>query len=152
MTETATEAAEAPASTVRPFIVDILAEHEDWAYLLHPELPVRPATAGELAKVEEQARAEYAAAQAASAAVGTAPRGPWPVAKAAVTAPEPAAEPEPQPEPEAAEDPAPELDPIRELALERFTAEHDAQDQREATAQIAAVGDSTEVITEGEAK
>jgi hypothetical protein len=144
MTETATEAAEAPASTVRPFIVDILAEHEDWAYLLHPELPVRPATAGELAKVEEQARAEYAAAQAASAAVGTAPRGPWPVAKAAVTAPEPAPAPEPQPEP--AEDPAPELDPIAELALERFSEAHDAEDKRTATVQIEAVGDATEVI------
>jgi hypothetical protein len=129
----------------------VIADHEELAYLADPDAS-RPATDGEMTALEEQARAEYAAAQAASAAVGTAPRGPWPVTKAAVTAPEPATEPEPQPEAEAAEDPAPALDPIAELALERFSEAHDAEDKRTATVQIEAVGDSTEVITEGEAK
>lgn len=61
MTDTATE------TTVRPIVVGILADHEDWAYLLHPELPVRPATASEMGRIEDQARAEYERAMARAA-------------------------------------------------------------------------------------
>lgn len=76
-----------------------------------------------------------------------------------VTAPEPAAEPEPRPED--AEDPQPVPGPIAQMAAETnglgpldkaqeaaftaFSADHDAEDKRTATVQLAAVGDATEV-------
>lgn len=146
----------------------IIADRPELGYLADPDAS-RPATAAELAATEAAAYAEYAAAMAANAAIGTAPRGPWPVAKAAVTAPEPADEPESadpfdalpafmrpgtvppevvaETQPEPAADPAPVLGPIAELALERFQAQHDAQDQREATA-VLPVADaaSTETV------
>jgi hypothetical protein len=161
---------------------NIIADRPDLAYLADPDAG-RPATPAEMEATEAAAYLEYAAALAANAAIGTAPRGPWPAGKAAVTAPEPAAEPEPLAEAEEdqapgplallsgayraasgdkpAEDPAPAPGPIAQLAAEAnglgeltedkqanlavFNAEHDAQDEREATAQIEAVGDATEV-------
>jgi hypothetical protein len=68
----------------------IIPDHPLWAYLSDYEAG-RPATPVEMVAMEEQAYREYAAAMAANAAIGTAPRGPWPVARAAVTAPETAA-------------------------------------------------------------
>lgn len=110
----------AAATTVRPLIVGILADHEDWAYLLHPELPVRPATASEMGRIEDQARAEYERAMARAAE--PAPHPPMcgchaKAAQDASDAPESAAE--DVPEPAAGADPAPVLDPIAQMAAER---------------------------------
>lgn len=138
----------------------IIADRPELGYLADPDAS-RPATAAELAATEAAAYLEYAAAMAANAAIGTAPRGPWPVARAAAPAPEPADDPEAanpfdalpafmrsgtvppeavaETQPEPAADLAPVLGPIAELALERFQAQHDAQDQREATATLPAV-------------
>lgn len=178
----------------------IIADRPELGYLADPDAS-RPATEAELAATEAAAYAEFAAAMAANAAIGTAPRGPWPVAKAAVTAPEPEAEPEPEPgaihcdcqddapiaedpepgelallneayhaasadEPAAPPPPAPgpiaqmaaeanglgELDKAQEVAFTAFSGAFDADPegdgdraQPDATAQIEAVGDATEV-------
>jgi hypothetical protein len=58
----------------------------------------------------------------------------------------------PAPAPEAPADPAPVLGPVAELAMERFQSQHDAQDEREATAVIPvadAITTTAPAVTEG---
>lgn len=142
-------------ATVRPIIVEILAEHESWAYLLHPELPVRPATADEMAALMERARAEYEDAMAAPEPE------PEPVSPPLVIArrfpPAPVAAPVPDPESTPADGIAAmaaerhagvgELTTAQEAAFTAFTSDSDAQDQREATATMPVIdATSTQAI------
>jgi hypothetical protein len=127
----------------------IIADRPDLAYLADYDA-ARPATPAEMAVIEAAAYAEYRAFRV--------PRGPWPAATVPATAPEPAPEPgtlallngayRAASGDEPAGDPPPVLGPAAERVAKdpaRFLALHDAQDQREATAQIEAVGDATEV-------
>lgn len=153
MTATATETAQKPAEVAPLIGFSIIADHEDWAYLADPDAS-RPPTADEAAAYEAR-KTDLDFARAYGDPYGiipppavpeppkpsSVPHGPWPTTSAAVTVPGlPVQD-------EAAEDPAPVLSPIAELALERFHAEHDAQDEREATVILPAVdAEPTETV------
>lgn len=147
----------ATETTVRPIVVGILADHEDWAYLLHPELPVRPPTEQEAAGyVDRVAHPEdyecpwlYGAYEApAPKPVPSPPAAPEPPQHIARPfSPPPASVSDPGPiHCDCQDDPAPVLDPVAELALQRINEQHDAQDAREATAQIPAVDAITTTV------